>query len=184
MNFDQPLPWTADEYLAMGETKGRVELMAGSLWFGPRPDNAHQDVTCNLLGMLRASARANGLRALRSAKLRLGPECVVLPDLVAARCDRRAEFVTGAEVVLVGEVTGVTTAANDRCLKRDIYAEAGIPWYLLVEPSLPDHTSVTVRLLRLAGDHYVKDAAADLGEVLKSEDPFPFELHTDDLLDF
>jgi hypothetical protein len=183
VNLDEPLPWTADDYLAMGETKGRIELLAGSLWFGPRPDQAHQDVTCNLLGMLRAPARAHGLRALRSAKLRLGPECVALPDLVTARCDRRADFVTGAEVVMVGEVTAVTTAVVDDSLKRDIYAEAGIPWYLLVEPSLPDHTSIKVRLLRLAGDHYVKDTAAELGEVLKSEDPFPFEIHTDDLLD-
>ncbi|GIE97230.1 Uma2 family endonuclease [Paractinoplanes rishiriensis] len=184
MTFDIPLPWTAAEYLKLGETAGRVELLAGSLWFGPRPGDIHQDITCNLLGTLRAPARAAGFRALRGAKLRLGPECVALPDLVAGRCDRRAESVAPDEVILVGEVASPETAMVDRCLKRDLYADAGIAWYLLIEPSLPDHTAITVRLLRLAGDHYVKDKVAELGEVLKTDGPFPFQLHAEDLLDF
>ena len=44
--------------------------------------------------------------------------------------------------------------------------------------------SVTVRLFRLQGDHYVEHATAKHGEVLRSDLPFPIEIATEDLVDF
>ena len=67
-----------------------------------------------------------------------------------------------------------SNAAMDRVLKMDLYAAAGIGWYLLIEHEPVD--SLTLRLNELDGRHYVERAVVKQGEMLTSERPFPFEL--------
>lgn len=62
-----------------------------------------------------------------------------------------------------------------------LYAEARIAWYLLAEPDMVDYESVTLRLLRLAGDHYVEHAVAKHGETLIVDAPFALAINTEDL---
>ena len=66
-----------------------------------------------------------------------------------------------------------SNAGTDRLLKPQLYAAAGIGWYLRVEQ--PDD-SVELHLDRLAGDHYIPTLMAGPGQALVSELPFPFEL--------
>jgi len=115
--LDHPLPWTEDEYFAFGETTSFVELIDGSLWVSPAPENPHQIIASALLMSVYPAARTAG-------------------------------------------------------------------WYLLVEPDMTDYESVTIRLFRLQGEHYVEHATAKHGEVLRSDLPFPLEISTEDLVDF
>jgi len=62
---------------------------------------------------------------------------------------------------------------------RQLYAAAGIGWYLRVEQ--PDD-SIELHYERLAGDHYVAVAVVRPGQVLASEGPFAFELEAASLL--
>jgi Uma2 family endonuclease len=180
--FEHPLPWTELEYFRLRETAGRVELIDGCLLVGPRPGDLHQKVTYRLVAALEESAQACDLRAYPKINLRLGPNRVASPDLVVDDGDWGANFTWASEAALVGEVVSENTRLADRVLKRQLYAEAAIAWYLLVEPSLPNYDSVSLHLLRLAGDHYVKHAVASHGQTLRSPDPFPFELRTSDLV--
>ena len=103
---------------------------------------------------------------------------MVIPDLVVSRDGRLGNVVDAVDVVLVSVVTSPSNAATDRGTKKGFYAEAGVAWYLLVEPDFTDYESVTLRLFRLRDKQYVEHAVAKPGETLTSAEPFPIEIDT------
>ncbi|WP_255658191.1 Uma2 family endonuclease [Actinoplanes sp. L3-i22] len=181
---DHEGPWSEDDYFALGETHQRIELIDGSLWASPAPNRPHQDLSSYIWSALNPAARAVGLRARQAINLRLITGRVVIPDVVVDAGPRLGVAGEAADTVLVCEITSPSNAATDRLQKRSFYAEAGIPWYLLVEPNFADYESVTLRLLRLDGKAYVEHAVAKTGETLTSDLPFPISIDTEELLDF
>lgn len=184
VKLDRPEPWTEAEYFALGETNQHIELIDGELRVNPGVSRPHQDISLNLATILKPVARASGLAThLPPIDVRLAPGRVVQPDLFLDKAPRLGSVTDSADVILVCEVTSPSNAAYDRGRKMQLYAEARIPWYLLVEPDMVDYESVTLRLLRLDGDHYVEHAVAKDGETLVSDAPFPLEISTEHLLD-
>jgi Uma2 family endonuclease len=181
---EQAGPWSEEDYLALGETVNRIELIDGSLLVSPAPNWPHQGISYLLLTAIRSAARAAGLRAHAAINVRLGTGRIVIPDLVVARIGRVGSVAEAADIELIGEMISPSNAASDRVLKMHFYAAARIEWYLLVEPDLAEYESVTLRLFRLAGDHYVEHSVAKYGEVLVSDRPFPIRIETSALLEF
>jgi Uma2 family endonuclease len=182
--LEHPGPWSEEQYLALGETPNRIELIDGGLWVGPAPNKPHQDISFLLMTMIRPAARAAGLRAYEAANLRLGPDRIVIPDLVVADTDPHGGVIEASEVALVCEIVSPSNAANDRLLKMQFYATAQIEWYLLVEPDLVAFEFVTLRLFRLAGLHLIEHAVAGKGEFLTLERPIACDIDTDTLIDW
>lgn len=182
--LDHPEPWTEAEYLKLDETSNRIELIDGGLWVRPGPSRPHRDVTRILLGFIWPAARAVGLRTHAPSNLRLAPGRILIPDLVVAKVGRLGNITDAGEAVLVCEITSPSNAATDRLLKMHLYAAAGIEWYLLVEPDMTEYESITVRLLRLRGEHYVEHAVASDGDALRSDLPFTIDIPVTALLDF
>ncbi|MFF5083794.1 Uma2 family endonuclease [Actinoplanes sp. NPDC000266] len=181
--LDHSLPWTEADYLALGETNPRIELVDGGLQVTPAGDLAHQSVLQNLVRLLHPAARAANMHAISAINVRLAPGRIVIPDVTVGTMGRIGDVADAAEVALVAEILSPSSVLLDRVWKRELYAAAGIDWYLLAEPDLPDYEGLTLRLLHRRDGGYDEVSVARDGETLRSDRPFPLELFTDALID-
>jgi Uma2 family endonuclease len=183
-DLDEPGYWTEEAYLSLGETKTKIELIDGGLWVSPSNGNAHNHILANLIPVMKRAARTAELDAVLVPNVRLGPSRILIPDIAVGHFMRTTAMNPASEAVLVVEITSPGNAAVDRTLKKKLYAEAMIDWYLLVEPDFSDYESLSLLLLRRDGGEYVAHAEARSGDTLTSTDPFPLEIDTMALLDF
>jgi len=174
-----PELWSEEEYFAIGENTNRIELIDGRLWVSPAPSKRHQHIVFLLAKRLYDAADRAGLLLLQDVNLRLASGRILQPDIVVADTDDIGSTVEAAEAKLVVEVVSPSNAGTDRLLKPQLYAAAGIEWYLRVEQP---NDSVELHLQRLTGGHYISAAVASPGQVLASEQPFPFEVEIASLL--
>jgi Uma2 family endonuclease len=79
---------------------------------------------------------------------------------------------------LICEIVSPGNAATDRVLKMHYYAEARIPWYLLVEQD-----TGSLHLYREKNGHYVEESTARRGEVLELTEPVHAVIRPERLLD-
>ena len=81
-----PGPWTEADYRALGDKAfgGRVELIDGALVIGPGPTADDERVIAHTRAALDA-ALPDGLCVVGPVALRMGPDCVLVPDLVVMR---------------------------------------------------------------------------------------------------
>ena len=165
--------WLEEEYLELGETPDRIELFDGSLFVSPSAKPIHQRLSLSLAMTTRPWARAVGLDVYQDVNVRLKVGRILIPDLVILdQIDPEELVVEASSVRLVCEITSPSNAATDRVLKMHHYAEAGIAWYLLVEPK----PTVTLRLFRLEGDRYLLAGEGRAGQPLHLTDPITLDL--------
>ncbi|SCL41099.1 Endonuclease, Uma2 family (restriction endonuclease fold) [Micromonospora pallida] len=177
--FDHDGPWTEEEYLALGETQQRVELFDGSLHVTPAPTPRHQRIARRLGNVLEPAAEAVGLELLEAVNVRLRQDRIPIPDLViTSPIDLDEVNVDAADVQLICEIVSPGNAATDRVLKMHYYAEARIPWYLLVEQD-----TGSLHLYREKNGHYVEESTARRGDVLELTEPVHVTIRPERLLD-
>jgi len=167
----RPDGWTVDEVVALSEdqaSRQRIELVDGALFVSPAPTSVHQRLL-QRLQLALVPALPDGTELLPGVNVRFGTQRLLVPDLVILNCpgvDTVAYL--ASDVLLAAEIVSPSTKVQDRMLKRAIYAEALIPYYLLVEPIEP----AAATLFALEHDQYEPIAKSEEGELRLTR---PFE---------
>jgi hypothetical protein len=143
--FPHGRPLTDDEFLAIGETRQRVELLDGCLLISARGIPRHQF----LVGAL---ASALGGHVLSGVNVRLQPGRIVTPDVVVTTTtiDFDKPVIEAEAVLTIAEVAPAGSVI-DEVWKRHCYAAAEIARYLLV-----DEVTGVIRGYELDADQYVE----------------------------
>jgi Uma2 family endonuclease len=130
-------PYRAGDYFQLPD-EPRCELVCGRLLVTPAPNVRHQDVVLELAVRLREHARRGGGRVVISpVDVVLAPHSVVQPDIVFVGPERAGivkDHVEGAPDLVV-EVLSPGTARRDLGEKLELYAEAGVDEYWIVDPA-------------------------------------------------
>lgn len=160
-----PRRYTFEDYLSWPEDE-RWELIHGEAFgMAPSPSQGHQQAVQSLFLTVHQALESRikggggdgpkGPCALFIAPMDvvLGPNTVVQPDLLVV-CDPEKRHdpmrIHGAPDLLA-EVISPSTSSKDHVQKRDLYEEAGVPEYLIVDPE-----SRTAYLYKLNGRAYGK----------------------------
>ena len=174
--FGHGLPYTEEEFLALGECPERVELFDGSLLVTPAPTPRHQHISRKLANALDTSH--GDLYVVEAVNVRLQAGRIPIPDIViTSMIDFDAPIIDADVVQLVCEIVSPSNASADKVLKMHHYAAAGIPWYLLVEQE-----TGALHLYRLEGNHYVEHSVTHAGQLLRLKEPLEATIAPEDLL--
>ncbi|WP_232662020.1 Uma2 family endonuclease [Pseudonocardia sp. TRM90224] len=181
-------PWTEDDFLGLGEkdvpADGRVELIEGALLIGPATAEHRGGVVRKVRDVLER-ALPSGLRVLGPVPLRVGTDCVLVPDLVVTRAaaegdgteaadDTTSAVIDAADTLMVVEIIGREHGAADRTFKPQLYARSRIPYSVLI-----DHDGPFGVANMIIGGRYHEYARAAAGETLLLEEPFRLEVDLD-----
>ncbi|SEP32886.1 Uma2 family endonuclease [Amycolatopsis saalfeldensis] len=163
--------WTVDQVLALPEehTSGnRVELVDGVLNVSPAPTSAHQRLL-QRLQLAFAPRLPEGTELLPGVNVRFGEKRLLIPDFVVLTCPAvDTTWYSATDLLLVAEIESPSTRVQDRILKKALYAEALIPYYLLVDPA---QEPVAATVFGLDGGEYVPIGKSE-GGVLELAEPF------------
>ena len=162
------LRMSLDEFLALGETDERLELIDGVLYVMPTGTKDHQFLMFWIryyfemyLGRFETPPAQvhHDITTILSSELRR----VVQPDVVAILAGRRdvggIRHVEGVPDIVV-EILSLDRS-HDLVYKRRIYAEAGVREYWICDPR-----NDTVTPLELRHGEYVERAALGVGDTL------------------
>lgn len=164
---------------ALPDDNRRHELIDGQLIMTPAPGTNHQTVADALTSLLRSEVRGTELKAVSAPFDVVLGDHVVEPDVVVARRQDLTGQDLPAAPVLVIEVLSPSTRQVGLGRKRDLYAEAGVPHYWIVDPEEPAFTIYELT------DHggYTEVAHATGDQPLTVTHPIPLTLTPADLLD-
>ena len=155
----------------------RHELIDGQFVMTPAPGSNHQTVADAVCRHLWNAIRGTNLKVLSAPyEVVLGPH-VVQPDVVLAPQTHFTAKHLPVPPLLAVEVLSPSTSHLDRGRKREIYAEAGVAYYWIVDPDVP-----SISTFELAEGDYRQTAHVIAGELLTVQEPIPLQVTPDELL--
>ncbi len=136
--------YTYDDYV---QWEGKWEIIKGIAYaMGPMPAKKHQRVSQKIAFQLeRLLADCHRCDAYLPVDWQISEDTVVQPDNLVV-CDESIEGDKIIETpVLVFEILSSSTACKDRGLKYQLYQDAGVTYYCIVDP---ETKSVEVYVLK------------------------------------
>ncbi|MEZ4835244.1 MAG: Uma2 family endonuclease [Caldilineaceae bacterium] len=162
--------WTYEDYACLPDDGWKYEVMKGRLYITPAPAPQHQRVILRLSQQLTTYVDKRKL-----GEIFIAPVDVILPNALGAPVQPDIFLVNAEDAEIVGEkyvegvpalVVDVLSPSNwldDRRTKLEIYAEAGVSEYWIVDPR-----ARTVEVFTLADQGYELLGRYAVGEVASS----------------
>ncbi|MFE6690072.1 Uma2 family endonuclease [Streptomyces sp. NPDC057743] len=176
-----------DGFFALETPEGfKAELIEGEIVVTPPPDNNHERffsrIVKQVLSKSRTDMDVSGNKGIVLSPGGLYPKNYVIPDATFVPIDADlfrlpGHWIPSDAVALVVEVTS-SKPYRDRVIKRDAYARANIPLYLLIDR---EKSMVTLFSEPSDGD-YMGNITVPFGKPLPLPAPFSFDLETADFL--
>ncbi|MGH3983873.1 MAG: Uma2 family endonuclease [Pseudonocardiaceae bacterium] len=180
---------TVDAYAALGEDdRYRSELQEGNLVMSPSPAPDHMIVMRKLLIQMDEQL-PSGLQVIPDIDVDLElaprgnpgfvrrPDLIVVPEAAVDRVRRDGGILRACDALVVVEIVSPGSRRTDHVIKRGEYADAGIPYYWIVDLDRP----VTLIDCHLAAEFGYQDPGPVTGRFGTTE-PFPVSLRLDGLL--
>jgi Uma2 family endonuclease len=173
-------PYTPADLEAMSDDCQRYELIDGGLYVTPSPTPLHQRAAHRLCRLLDVAASPE-LEAVETIDVRCGPDTILEPDVVvllSSVVGGPDRVIAARDVAMVVEIESPSSKRMDRTFKPQLYADAGIPVYLLVELKQP---AVTWYRRSDVGGYTIAGSATGT-EPLRLTEPFEVEIVPEDLV--
>jgi Uma2 family endonuclease len=176
--------WTYEDYARLPDDGWRYEVIKGVLHMTPAPRTKHQKAIGKLYSALTRFVEQHDMGDLYFAPIDvILPHHLatpVQPDLLFISKERldivKEQFIEGAPDLIV-EVLSPTNWLDDRRIKYEVYAEAGVREYWIVDPDLR-----TVEVFVLREGEYALVGRFGPGEKAHSEVLEGFEVAVDEVL--
>ncbi|MBX3057383.1 MAG: Uma2 family endonuclease [Anaerolineae bacterium] len=161
--------WTYADWLRLPADGFKYEVIDGELYMSPPPSVSHQHTTSDLLTRMRIHALNHQLGQVYASPIavRLPVQDVpVQPDIVYVSTQNLS--IIGEEEIsgtpdLVVEVLSPSNWMYDRGKKQEVYRQAGVPEYWLV-----DYRKKTVEVLVLEEGDYMLQNVYKVGDTAVS----------------
>lgn len=128
--------WTLDELHSLPDDGNKYEVVRGELFVTPAPTPTHETVCARLHRILDRYVEAENLGIVYRPRAVLQFEdSEVEPDLMVRRehVGDSSTWLSAPLPSLIVEVLSPTTRRRDRVQKRDLYTDAGVGEYWLVD---------------------------------------------------
>jgi Uma2 family endonuclease len=155
----------------------RYELVDGVLLMSPSPRPVHQRAVARLLAALVENCPREMEVLPAPVDVELAEDTVLIPDVVVGLRERFGERGLVGAPVLAVEVISRSSRLIDTKLKPARLAEAGCPFYWVVDPNVP-----RLWVYRLDGGSYVVVADVSGEEVVELREPYAVRLSADYLV--
>jgi Uma2 family endonuclease len=174
--------WSVESYLWLTNSTNRlIEFTNGRLEVLPMLTSKHQSISEYMYALLLViMQRIGGKIHYLPLRLQIAPSKFREPDLLLLlnKKDIRNQnaFWTGADLVV--EIVSPDDPDRDLVVKREDYAQAGIPEYWIVNP-----IKATITVLMLADDQYAEHGVFRRGEIATSKLLSDFQVNVSECLD-
>ena len=128
--------WTLDELHALPDDGNKYEVVRGELFVTPAPSVTHENVISRLIHLLAPYVEREALGSLYGSRAVLRfRDSEVEPDLLVRRAPPDGSPWAAAPIPsLIIEVFSPSTKRHDEIEKRDLYMDAGVGAYWMVDP--------------------------------------------------
>ena len=187
----QPLLTVAQFATLPEDNSRRYELVEGNIVMSPRPIGFHQrclylllrqvddQLPGDLIGLAEVDVDLALVPPTKPGFVRI-PDIVVVPRAAMDRQRREGGMFHASEVALAVEIISPGSRRLDGIVKRDEYADAGIPYYWVVDLGEPGDR-ITLTAHHLAGEFGYADTGPVVG-IFTSAEPFPLRVDVDALV--